>query len=33
VLYSCSFVVIISAVIPLGYVCRRYVRAPGNAWQ
>jgi hypothetical protein len=32
VLFSCSFVVIIIAVIPWGYVARRYVRTPGNAW-
>jgi hypothetical protein len=33
VLFSCSFVVIIIAVIPWGYVWRRYVRTPGNAWR
>lgn len=33
VLFNCSFVVIILAVIPWGYVCRRYARAPGNAWR
>jgi hypothetical protein len=32
VLFSCSFVVIIIAVSPWGYVWRRYVRTPGNAW-
>jgi hypothetical protein len=33
VLFSCSFVVIVIAVIPWGYVWRRYVRTPGNAWR
>jgi hypothetical protein len=33
VLFSCSFIVIIIAVIPGGYVRRRYVRALENAWQ
>ena len=33
VLINCSFVVIIFAVIPWGYVWRRYVRTPGNAWR
>jgi hypothetical protein len=31
VLFNCSLVVII-AVIPWGYVWRRWVRTPGNAW-
>ncbi len=33
VLFSCSFVVLIIAVIPWGYVWSRYVRTPGNAWR
>jgi hypothetical protein len=33
VLFSCSLVVIIIAVIPWGYVWRCYVRTPGNAWR
>jgi hypothetical protein len=33
VLFSCSFVVVIIAVIPWGYVWRRYVRTPGAAWR
>jgi hypothetical protein len=33
VLFSCSFVVIILAVIPWRYVLRRYVRTPGDAWR
>jgi hypothetical protein len=33
VLFNCSLVVIIIAVIPWGYVWRRYVRTPGNAWR
>jgi hypothetical protein len=33
VLINCSLVVVIIAVIPWGYVWRRYVRAPGNAWR
>ncbi|QJY50952.1 hypothetical protein HOP40_27225 [Pseudonocardia broussonetiae] len=32
-LFSCSFVVILLVVIPWGYVWRRYVRAPGDAWR
>jgi hypothetical protein len=33
VLFNCSLVVIIIAVIPWPYVWRRYVRAPGDAWR
>jgi hypothetical protein len=33
VLFSCSFVVIILAVIPWRYAWRRYVRTPGDAWR
>jgi hypothetical protein len=33
VLFSCSFVVVILAVIPWRYVWRRYVRTPGDAWR
>ena len=33
VLFSCSFVVIIIAVIPWGYAWRRYGRTPGDAWR
>ena len=33
VLFSCSFVVVIIAVIPWGYAWRRYVRTPGDAWR
>ena len=33
VLISCSLVVVIIAVIPWGYVWRRYIRTPGNAWR
>jgi hypothetical protein len=33
VLFNCSFVIIIMAVIPWGYAWRRYVRTPGNAWR
>jgi len=33
VLFNCSFVVVILAVIPWGYAWRRYVTAPGNAWR
>ena len=32
VLFSCSFVVIIIAVIPWGYVWRRYARRPADPW-
>ena len=33
VLFNCSFVVIIIAVIPWRYSWRRYVRTPGDAWR
>ncbi len=33
VLFSCSFVVVIIAVIPWGYAWRRFVRTPGDAWR
>jgi hypothetical protein len=33
VLFNCSFVVLIIAVIPWRYVWRRYVRTPGDAWR
>jgi hypothetical protein len=33
VLFSCSFVVVILAVIPWRYTWRRYVRTPGDAWR
>jgi hypothetical protein len=33
VLFNCSFVVIIIAVIPWPYVWRHYLRAPGDAWR
>jgi hypothetical protein len=33
VLFSCSFVVVILAVIPWRYAWRRYVRTPGDAWR
>ena len=33
VIFSCSFVVIILAVIPWGYVWRHYVTAKGDAWR
>ena len=33
VLFNCSLVVIIIAVIPWPYVWRHYVRAPGDAWR
>lgn len=32
-LFNCSFVVVILAVIPWGYTWRRYARAPGDAWR
>ena len=32
-LFRCSFVVVILAVIPWRYVWRRYVRTPGDAWR
>ncbi|MEV5966174.1 hypothetical protein AB0L70_30680 [Kribbella sp. NPDC051952] len=33
VLFSCSFIVVILAVIPWRYSWRRYVRTPGDAWR
>jgi len=33
VLFNCSLVVVILAVIPWRYTWRRYVRAPGDAWR
>lgn len=33
VLFSCSFIVVIAAVIPWRYTWRRYVRTPGDAWR
>lgn len=33
VLFNCSFVVVILAVIPWRYTWRRYVRTPGDAWR
>ena len=33
VLFNCSFVVVILAVVPWRYVWRHYVRTPGNAWR
>ena len=33
VLFNCSFVVVIIAVIPWRYVWKRYVRTPGDAWR
>ncbi len=33
VLFSCSFIIVIIAVIPWGYAWRRFVRTPGNAWR
>ncbi len=33
VLINCSLVVIIIAVVPWGYIWRRYVRTPGDAWR
>jgi hypothetical protein len=33
VLFSCSFVVVILAVIPWGYVWRRFALSPGDAWR
>jgi len=32
-LFNCSLVVVIVAVIPWGFAWRRYARAPGNAWR
>ena len=33
VLFNCSFVVVILAVIPWRYAWRRYARTPGDAWR
>jgi hypothetical protein len=33
VLFSCSFLVVILAVIPWRYTWRRYVQTPGDAWR
>jgi hypothetical protein len=33
VLFNCSLVVVIIAVIPWRYTWRRYVRTPGDAWR
>jgi hypothetical protein len=33
VLFNCSFVIVIIAVIPWGYAWRRYARTPGDAWR
>ena len=33
VLFNCSFVVVIIAVLPWGYAWRRYVRTPGDPWR
>lgn len=33
VLFSCSLVVVIIAVIPWGYVWKRYARTPGDPWR
>lgn len=33
VLFSCSFIVVIVAVIPWRYTWRRYIRTPGDAWR
>ena len=33
VLFSCSFIVVIVAVIPWRYTWRRYVQTPGDAWR
>ena len=33
VLFNCSFVVVIIAVIPWGYAWRRFARTPGDAWR
>ncbi len=32
-IFSCSFVVVILAVTPWGYVWRHYVRAKGDRWR
>ena len=33
VLFNCSFVVVILAVIPWRYAWRRYAKTPGDAWR
>jgi hypothetical protein len=33
VLFNCSFVVVVAAVIPWAYVWRRYVKTPGDPWR
>ncbi|MFI5896606.1 hypothetical protein ACIA5D_41555 [Actinoplanes sp. NPDC051513] len=33
VLFNCCFVVVVLAVIPWGYVWRRYAKTPGDAWR
>lgn len=33
VLVNCAFIVVIIAVVPWGYVWRRYVTAPGDPWR
>jgi hypothetical protein len=33
VLFTCSFVVVIIAVVPWGYAWRRYARSPGDPWR
>ena len=33
VLFSCSFVVVIIAVVPWRFAWRQYVRTPGDAWR
>jgi hypothetical protein len=33
ILFSCSFIVVIVAVIPWRYAWNRYVRTPGDAWR
>lgn len=33
IMFNCSFVVLILAVIPYGYVWRTYVRASGDPWR
>jgi hypothetical protein len=33
VLFNCSFVVLVAAVIPWSYAWRRYVKTPGDPWR
>ena len=33
ILFNCSFVIVILAVIPWHYVWNRYIRTPGDAWR